>query len=195
MAHGTDVAGSGLLKVSGSSKLAFGATTAALVTLASTGTALLVEHATGTLATPTSLPPGALPVDASPVVVDHPVGEQPASDPTEKAIRDALAQRPEPGRRTLTVPLVRVVTPVQPVVEPSAPEVVPPTVTSPAVTPPVVTPPREEVPERPVVRADDHEGKALGHAKAHGKGHARGHDGTDRGKHLRSSHSKGRHAR
>jgi hypothetical protein len=108
---------SGLLRVQGTSKLAFGATTAALVTLASGGTAVLVAHGTSRMSSPTALPQGALSPDQgtfpATVVVERvggTFGAQPSAtlDPSEQAIRDALGERPAPGRRTLTVPLVLV---------------------------------------------------------------------------------------
>ncbi|MCW2674313.1 MAG: hypothetical protein JWP14_2902, partial [Frankiales bacterium] len=81
---------SALLKVQGSSRLAFGATTAALVTLASGGTAVLVAQATHSVSGPTSLPSMALPPDvaAGPggLVVQSPAGTVPAG-----------AARPAPG--------------------------------------------------------------------------------------------------
>lgn len=157
---GTNVSSSspsGLLRVQGTSKLAFGATTAALVTLASGGTAVLVAHGTSRSTSATSLPQGAWAVDAgtapATVVVDRVAGTfgaQPVlADPTEQALRDALGQRPEPGRRTLTVPLVPIVGggggAVQgPTIElPDVPALpgVPPVIGPPAVSPPVVTPP------------------------------------------------------
>jgi hypothetical protein len=147
--------GSPLLKVQGSSKLAFGATTAALVALASGGTAVLVTHATRG-SSPTSLPAGALPLDpglgGDSIVIGTVGGTTPAQpvqqptapsvDPTEQAIADALGQRPQPGKRTLTAPLLPVPTPTPtPSVSP------PPIVTPPAPVPtPVVTSPPEPDP-------------------------------------------------
>lgn len=96
---------SGLMRVQGTSRLAFGATTAALVTLASGGTAVLVSQATREVATPTALPQGALPAE-TPAGGDELVVTPAPVDPTADALHAALARRPEPGRRTLTAPLV-----------------------------------------------------------------------------------------
>lgn len=163
------LSGSALLRVQGSSKLAFGATTAALVTLASGGTALLVSHGTASLSSPTALPGGLFLPDrgstagSGAVVVERAPGTMDAApvvapvDPTEQALLDALAERPKPGRRILTAPLVDLVDlvdrvdgttttpvvgapPVTPPVLPP-PDVTPPDVTPPVVTPPVITPP------------------------------------------------------
>jgi hypothetical protein len=151
---------SALLKVQGSSKLAFGATTAALVTLASGGTAVLVAHATHGVSSPTALPARPLPPDAAAapggLVVGQPAGTAPATpaspasspapvDPTQQALQDALAHRSPPGRRTLTAPLVPLLpsTPAlptpPPVIGPVAPVVGP---TPPSTPPTVVVPPR-----------------------------------------------------
>jgi hypothetical protein len=151
---------SALLKVQGSSKLAFGATTAALVTLASGGTAVLVAHATHGVSSPTALPARPLPPDAAAalggLIVGQPAGTAPATpaspapsaapvDPTQQALRDALAHRSTPGRRTLTAPLVPLLPstpalpPPPPVIGPVAPPVVGPT--PPSAPPPVVAPP------------------------------------------------------
>ncbi|MCW2669020.1 MAG: hypothetical protein JWO27_917 [Frankiales bacterium] len=151
---------SALLKVQGSSKLAFGATTAALVTLASGGTAVLVAHATHSVSSPTALPARPLPPDAAAapggLIVGQPAGTAPATpaspvsspapvDPTQQALQDALAHRSLPGRRTLTAPLVPLLpsTPAlpqpPPVIGPVAPPVVGPT--TPSTPPPVVAPP------------------------------------------------------
>jgi hypothetical protein len=137
--------------------LAFGATTAALVTLASGGTALLVAHGTTTVSSPTSIPGGLLTdtgSQAGDVIVDRAPGTlAPRIDATEQALREALAQRGPTGRRILTVPLVHLGgatgidlpgVPSVPGVTPPAvkpPVVVPPVVNPPVVTPPVVTPP------------------------------------------------------
>ena len=100
-------ASSALLKVQGSSKLAFGATTAALVTLASGGTAVLVTRVAHSVTSPTELPAGALPLDAAPppgsLVVEHPAGTSTPPtrpvDATERALHQALTARPTtPGR-------------------------------------------------------------------------------------------------
>jgi hypothetical protein len=151
---------SALLKVQGSSKLAFGATTAALVTLASGGTAVLVAHATHGVSSPTALPARPLPPDAAAalggLIVGQPAGTAPATpaspapsaapvDPTQQALQDALAHRSPPGRRTLTAPLVPLLPstpalpPPPPVIGPVAPPVVGPT--TPSTPPPVVAPP------------------------------------------------------
>jgi hypothetical protein len=144
--------GSGLLKVHGTSRLAFGATTAALVTLASGGTAVLVAHGTGHVSSPTSLPGGLLPdtgSQAGDVIVDRAPGTaapEVDGDATARALRDALARRAPTGRRILTVPLVHlggttdVGVPGLPHV-PSVPVVTPPVVAPPVLKPPVVTPP------------------------------------------------------
>ncbi|MDX6267418.1 MAG: hypothetical protein QOD70_2158 [Frankiales bacterium] len=150
---------SALLKVQGSSKLAFGATTAALVTLASGGTAVLVAHATQGVSSPTALPARPVPPDAAAapggLVVGQPAGTAPPTpaspasspapvDPTQQALQDALAHRSPPGRRTLTAPLVPLLpsTPAlptpPPVIGPVAPPVVGPT--PPSGPPPVVAP-------------------------------------------------------
>ncbi len=156
----------GMLRVRGTSKLAFGATTAALVTLASGGTAVLVARGTSTMYSPTALPIGGLLVDSGSgaVVVDRAPGTDgavPAAPTTEEALRAVLAQRPPAGPRTLTLPLVdlnpgtpaptgglqlpgvppRV--PSLPGVKPPVvpPVAIPPVVTVPGVVPPVVTPP------------------------------------------------------
>ena len=168
--------GSSLLRIQGSSRLAFGATTVALVALASGGTALLVNQGSASLGSPTSLPAGSLlpdagATDSTHVVVERAPGTALLLDPSERALRDALGLRPQPGRRTLTVPLVAFYpgpTPAAPalfgpavppsdfplVVEPAVlgvpevpptvlvpPDVVPPVVAPPVVAPPVVVPP------------------------------------------------------
>lgn len=146
------------LRVQASSKLAFGATTAALVTLASGGTALLVNHGTTAMTTATSLPSGSLLRDAAsaagPVVVDRAPGTfaEPApanTDQTERALRAALADRPPVGRRTLTAPLVLLheVTVPAPVVQ--VPPVVVPAVQVPAAVPGVHVPHTPHVPSVP----------------------------------------------
>lgn len=146
------------LRVQATSKLAFGATTAALVTLASSGTAVLVSHGTASIQAPTALPPGvSLPDSAAAagdLVVDRAAGSygqvvQTAAAPVaEDALREALARRAEPGRRTLTVPLVDLGLPV---LEPPAPVVEP--------VPPVV-----KVPHTPHVP-----GVGRGNGEGHGK--------------------------
>lgn len=168
--------GSSLLRIQGSSRLAFGATTVALVALASGGTALLVNQGSASLGSPTSLPAGSLlpdagATDSTHVVVERAPGTALLLDPSERALRDALGLRPQPGRRTLTVPLVAFYpgpTPAAPalfgpavppsdfplVVVPAVlgvpevpptvlvpPDVVPPVVAPPVVAPPVVVPP------------------------------------------------------
>ena len=189
------------LRVQGSSRRAFGATTAALVTLASGGTALLVSQGTSGVTSPTALPPGALPqgpVDGGLVVgrvAGTPAAQPPAAqppveqrDPTEKALRDALAARREPGRRTLTAPLVPVRAHPRPV-------------QTPAPGPAGGGEDRGAVggvtgPGGPVL-APEHR---VTHAKAHGHApteasaaHAKKPHG---GKHVRTrAHGKGRHAR
>ncbi len=161
----------GMLRVRGTSKLAFGATTAALVTLASGGTAVLVAHGTSTMYGPTALPIGGLLVDSGSgaVVVDRPPGTYgavPAAPTTEQALSAALAQRAPVGRRTLTVPLVDLnagtpapagglqvpgVTPQVPSLPAVKPPVVPPVTIPPVVTVPVVVPPVLTPPLVPVV--------------------------------------------
>ena len=171
--------GSSLLRIQGSSRLAFGATTVALVALASGGTALLVNQGSASLGSPTSLPAGSLLPDAGAtdpthVVVERAPGTALLLDPSERALRDALGLRPQPGRRTLTVPLVAfypgptpaapalfgpavppsdvplVVGPVVlgvPEVPPTVlvpPDVVPPVVAPPVVVPPAVVPPAHD---------------------------------------------------
>lgn len=163
--------GSSLLRIQGSSRLAFGATTVALVAIASGGTALLVNQGSASLGSPTSLPAGSLlpdagATDSTHVVVERAPGTALLLDPSERALRDALGLRPQPGRRTLTAPLVAFYpgpTPAAPalfgpavpssdvplVVVPAVlgvPEVpptvlVPPDVGPPVVVPPVVVPP------------------------------------------------------
>ena len=116
--------GSALLRVQGTSRLAFGATTAALVTLASGGTALLVNQGASSMTSPTALPAGSILPDSGSafgaIVVDRAAGSFGAKpvlaktaakvtapvDATVAALRKALGQRPQPGKRTLTVPLV-----------------------------------------------------------------------------------------
>ncbi len=167
-----DTSGSALLRVQASSKLAFGATTVALVALASSGTAVLVNHGTSSMAGPTALPGGALLPDGgsstSSVVVDRAPGTYGTKtaaakvDPTVKALRAALAQRAKPGKRSLIAPLVQLggtvttpglgtpelVLPGFPSVElPSVelPSVETPSVETPAVGVPAVRPPRRHV--------------------------------------------------
>ncbi len=165
--------GSSLLRIQASSRLAFGATTVALVALASGGTAVLVSHGSTIQGSPTSLPAGSLLPDAgatdhAPIVVERAPGTATPLDPSEQALRDALGYRSQPGRRTLTVPLVALnptpavpaifgpaLPPVDllPVAAPAGPTlpgvpvpvdvppVVPPVVVPPVVGPPVVVPP------------------------------------------------------
>ena len=208
----TDPAASpAVLKVPSSSKRALGATTAALVTLASGGTAVLVSHATSGLSGPTALPAGALPQDAATAaagVVVAPV----EADPTVAALTDALTRRPVPGRRTLTATLVSL---AQPVPALSAPPVTgPPTapVTQPVTQP--VTPPVTEPVTQPVTAPVDapasrnggstpgttlrsggsakdkpHPAKAA-HGKDHTKPHAKPHASKPHGKDHAKPHGK-----
>lgn len=204
--------GPALLRVQATSKLAFGATTAALVTLASGGTAVLVSHGTSAMSGPTSLPSGKLLTDPStatgPVVVDRapgsyvpPVQAPPVVDHTEQVLRKALAERPPAGKRTLTAPLVELPSVPAPVVTlPHAPTVTPPVV--PAV--PVHSP---RVPQQPtpVVSTTEEPGKGEqpskgehkngGQKKAHKAAHVSQASAVEvlpeRAKHVRS----GRHAR
>ena len=146
------------LRVQGTSKLAFGATTAALITLASGGTALVVAHGTSVRpSSPTALPHGTLFTDGAvgggAVVVDRVPGTygvphaatRPLAklDATEAALKAALAQRPPPGRRTLVAPLVLLPAPPSttpgPGVTPPVGPIVVPTV-GPIVVPPVSLP-------------------------------------------------------
>lgn len=186
---------SALVKVHKSSRLAFGATTAALVTLASGGTAVLVANATHGVSTPTSLPPGALPPDAaaSPdgLVVDKPAGTAtPAApvDPTERAIHDALTARHTP-RRTLIAPLV----PLAPGVPPAVPDV------PDAVDAPVIGPVVEPDPFVPAYQA--HRGKHHADPEAEDPREAHGqprphHTNPSHGRHAHPrAQGKGRHAR
>lgn len=123
------------LRVQSTSKLAFGATTVALVVLASSGTAILVDKGIPSLAGPTALPGGSPRTGSTaggPVVVDRAAGTvlglgKPAPvvapDATVRALRDALLQRPGTGPRTVVAPLTDlggvVVQPVgQPVLAP-----------------------------------------------------------------------------
>ena len=158
--------GSSLLRIQGSSRLAFGATTVALVALASGGTALLVNQGSASLGSPTSLPAGSLlpdpgATDPTPVVVERAPGTALLLDPSERALRDALGLRPQPGRRFLTVPLVALypgptaaaaalfgpavpLSDVPLVVVPAVlgvPDVPPTVLVPPDVAPPVVAPP------------------------------------------------------
>jgi hypothetical protein len=148
----------GTLRVQGSSRAALGATTVALISLASGGTAMLVAHGTRDLTTPTSLPGGLLseiPNLSGPVVVARAPGTTPAAapapapDPTELALREALTRRlPPAGPRTLLVPLVDLgssgltggVPRVPPVAAPAVPPVTRP-VTAPVPPTPPTTPP------------------------------------------------------
>ncbi|MFN2536943.1 MAG: hypothetical protein ABR549_02180 [Mycobacteriales bacterium] len=205
---------SGLLKVQGSSKLAFGATTAALVTLASGGTAVLVAHAVRGVTSPTSLPPGALPPDDSigteGLVVDYPAGTpttpaRPVVDRTAQALQDALTAQSRSRRRTITAPLV----PVAPALPRGVPTAAPLPRTPPDTprdTPPAVTPPRGggapvTAPTGPPVKAvTDHHGASRHQAQAHDKAdRAAAQHGQVKhsgGRHARPpAHGKGRHAR
>lgn len=183
---------SALLRVQGSSKLAFGATTAALVTLASGGTAVLVTHVAHGTSSPTSLPGGPLPPDSTAppqgLVVGRLAGTPapaPPVDATERALHEALTARRATPRRTLTAPLVPLPT--------TAPEV--PTVTPPVVGP-VVVPVTQPVKE-PVTQPSS--GPTHASRVGHGHGRSKGRDEgeTERG-HGRHAHprpkSKGRHA-
>lgn len=152
--------GSSLLRIQSSSRLAFGATTVALVALASGGTALLVNQGSASLGSPTSLPVGSLlpdvgATDPTLVVVERAPGTALPLDPSEQALRDALRVRPQPGRRSLIAPLVALFpepTPTAPVFGPAVPPADVPVVVVPAVlggpeappkvvVPPVVVPP------------------------------------------------------
>jgi hypothetical protein len=192
---------SGLLKVQGSSKLAFGATTAALVTLASGGTAVLVSHVAHSVTTPTGLPGGTRPPDVAAstdgLVVAHPAGTTTPTarpvDRTERALHDALTARHQAPRRTLTAPLVPL-TPEPPTVQPPvtppvAPPVVPPVVVAP-VSPPVTV---------PVTQPDGDPTAASREQPQRGRHHRTSEGGTarhTRGRHAHvASHGKGRHAR
>ena len=142
-----------------SPRLGFGAATAALVALASSGTGLLVAHGTNQLQPPApnlETPQSPSPAGA-PVVVDRAPGSlalPPALlDGTARAIHRALTAAPRTTRRTVTAPLV-------PAAPPEVVVVVPP------VVPPVVVPP-------PVLDPDV--------SGSHGKGH---HAHSDNGKHL-----------
>ena len=187
--------------VQGGSRWAFGATTAALVALAAGGTAVLVAQATDDAATPTSLPRGVLPAEGiggGSLVLDPPTATP--ADPTERALREALARRREPGRRTLTAPLVPVSAPAPTPTPARRPPVTPPAVTPPVAEPPVVTPPEPVDPPtaRPALRGhtvkpEKGKGRALGHGKHgrdrdqdQGKGADKGKDkGKGRGRHGR----------
>ncbi len=142
--------GSSLLRIQASSRLAFGATTVALVALASGGTATLVNQGSASLGSPTSLPAGALlpdvgATDYAPVVVERAPGTAVPLDPSEQALRDALAHRPQPGRRTLTVPLVALNPGPTPAVRALFGPALPPVDMPPVAAPPPV----EAVPEVP----------------------------------------------
>jgi hypothetical protein len=207
-------ASSALLKVQGSSKLAFGATTAALVTLASGGTAVLVTRVAHSVTSPTELPSGALPPDAAAppgsLVVEHPAGTAtPPSQPvdaTERALHKALTARPTTPRRTLTAPLVPL-PPAVHVVPPTAkPPVTAPPVTAPPVTVPVLPPitlPVIPPITLPVTQPNDEELSASRQAPGHGKHHKGSSEGISgrgsqqgHGRHVRTpSHGQGRHAR
>ena len=205
------------LRVQSSSKLAFGMTTAALVTLASGGTAVLVAHGTSGITSATSLPAGALPHDAgsapASVVVDGVVGgvvTAPAAPrAAEQILREALSLRPEPGPRVLTVPLVALPPDTGLVLGDGTglPVTLPTAVPTPAPTggpllPPVVLPPVDlpgvHLPglhlggkdDDPAADRHQPHGKAKGHDKAHGKPHEKGHP-----KAGGSGAAKGKHAR
>jgi hypothetical protein len=214
---------SALLRVQGSSKLAFGATTAALVTLASGGTAVLVTRVAHSVTSPTELPSGALPPDAAAppgsLVVDHPAGTAtPPSQPvdaTERALHKALTARPTTPRRTLTAPLVPLppaVHVVPPTAKPpvSAPPVSAPPVTVPPVTLPVLPPitlPVIPPITLPVTQPNDEALPASRQAPGQGKHHKGVSEGSSEGtggrgsqqghgRHARTpSHGQGRHAR
>ncbi|MGZ6827727.1 MAG: hypothetical protein ACXVGH_13130 [Mycobacteriales bacterium] len=177
------------LRVQGSSRFAFGATTAALITLASGGTAVLVAHGTPSASAPTSLPGGLLaeaPGAAGPVVVARPPGV-PAPDPTVEALREALARTPSTGNRTLVAPLVAPPAPLPsvpspalpvglslPLAVPALPAAVPTVPNVPTV--PVSSPAPQAAPTAAVVAPTDDRskgnGKARGRAKPKGR-HAR----------------------
>ena len=154
----TAVPGFSPVKVQGTSMAAFGATTVALVTLATAGTGLLVSHGTsdvsgGGLARPVA---GSAAADGSRVVVGRVLGGYgaartaaptpvaPVVDDQVVKLADALKDR---GPRTVLLPLVPIGTPALPAVDLPAlpvagPPVVPlPPVTAPVTTPPVTTPP------------------------------------------------------
>lgn len=186
--------GSRLLRVQGSSRFAFGATTAALVTLASGGTAALVAHGTAGVSTPTSLP-GALlaeaPGAARPVVVDRVPGTSPAPpavaapDRTVEALREALVASPSASPRTLVAPLValtggpRVTVPALPV-----PVRAPLPTAAPSAPPPVPAAAPAAGPTAPVVAspATDTDGKGSARRSSSGAAHAKG---KGKGKHAR----------
>ncbi|MGZ6826131.1 MAG: hypothetical protein ACXVGH_05015 [Mycobacteriales bacterium] len=176
------------LRVQGSSRFAFGATTAALITLASGGTAVLVAHGTPSASAPTSLPGGLLaeaPGDGGPVVVARPPGV-PVPDPTVEALREALVRAPSTGPRTLVAPLVALSAPLPSVPSPALPVVLslplpPPVLPVPALpapvpTVPVGTPPPQAAPTAAVVvPADDSsKGNGKGSGKARGRTKPRG---------------------
>ncbi len=210
------VAPSHLLRLHRNSRLAFGATTAALVTLASGGTAVLVNHGASGLSSATSLPQGGLLPDggsAGSVVLDPPVVSAPDTvvravvpDDTERALRAALNQRTQPGRRTLTVPLVALLIPdapsLPPVTVPVARSVV--RVTVPLVSPVAPGPDPSGAPtapyggslrhQTPPPTADD---RGPGHSHVHDTGHDKGHDKGHgkKGKHAKPAGRAGRHAR
>jgi len=182
---------SALLKVQGTSKLAFGATTAALVTLASGGTAVLVSHVAHSVTSPTGLPAGALPpgtsTSAAGLVVERPAGSPTPSsqpvDPTERALHAALTARKQAPKRTLTAPLVPL-TPDRPVVVPTTGPTPPP------VSPPVTVP--VTAPVTPPVTEPSSDPTEASRAKP-GKGNPRkGH--SDEGGSKGAQHAHGRHA-
>lgn len=134
--------GSALLRVQGTSRLAFGATTAALVTLASGGTALLVNYGATNIGTATAMPHGAaLPAtnsDGGAVVVARPAGTfeaKPHLDKTVRALKAALAHRATPGRRTLLAPLLFLDPPTVDAPPPALPPALGPLVAPPALPP------------------------------------------------------------
>ena len=154
------------LRVQAPSKLAFGATTAALIGLASGGTAVLVARGTASMSHIGSLPQGRLlpdvPLGTGALVVTTPAApaHAAADQDAEHALRQALAQRPaaagSPLARTLTAPLVALnppattapgvpsvpLVPVVPGVQlPPIPAGVPPAVHPPVPLPPTITPP------------------------------------------------------
>lgn len=165
------------LRVQGSSRFAFGATTAALITLASGGTAVLVAHGTPSASAPTSLPGGLLaeaPGAAGPVVVARPPGV-PAPDPTVEALREALVSTPSTGPRTLVAPLVALPARLPSVPSPALPvglslpvlTTVPALPTRPTV--PVSAPAPQAAPTAAVVVPTDDRNKGGGKAKGRTK--------------------------
>jgi hypothetical protein len=157
-----------------SPRVGFALTTAALVVLASGGTALLVSHGTSQLqpAAPRSFPPRSASPAAGPVLVERAPGS--FAPPQVHAIVPAAAPAllAAPPRSSISVQLLPPV-PVPVPVPPSAPASVPPALEPQAVAPPpvVALPP---VVEPPVL---DRHTKA-----AHKKPHPSHPD--DHGKHL-----------